>query len=556
MVNNNSIFSTTTTTQSFDRLVGTAAVIGLSLVVVLHSWISSPSEEEDDVIVEEETEEGSNQQQHQQPLHNAAAASPSRRKVNDNKSTTATKSSSWWWPVAILTRRKKKRRKRRMNTHHHDGNNDNIENRHGSPKTNEDSSSCDDGNDGYCDHLGSCDCGSIQFILKGPKHLQPIQSPGRIHYPHIQTSATNFQLLKGEADMRFQYVQEETNNDEEEDYDNNNNNNNTTSGNNNTNGDDTSTIATEHIEKHHVSSLGAHVFCGNCGVHVMHADRSSEELEVNANCLLERKKELQQTSSSAEEEQTKEQQRQQEQIQKQTSSMSSLSTIDGDTTTTITTDPVTLTRSLSQQQHQLNSVSEHELFLGGSAQFWNELDTNQTNISGDNHNSNKSQELEHSQHARTESISSTGEQTHPSSYTTALDTPTYDGDDYSIDGSLLAPSGGGGGGGASVSASLSVNAGLLPPLPPSRLPPLSSTSDSKSVRTLPPWFGERPGYASHPARSVGGGWSVASMETNDLDSVGGESTTTVSPRMRDQMKFYMSRHMKKDKKKSGRSESV
>ena len=334
--------------------------------------------------------------------------------------------------------------------------------------------------------------------------------------------------------MRFQYVQE--NNDEDND-----NNNNTSATNNNGGADDSSTIATEHNEKQHASSMGAHVFCGNCGVHVMHADRSSEELEVNANCLLEE----QEQQSPVEEQQQKKQQ-----IQQQTSSMSSLSTIDGDTTTT---EPITSTRSQQQQQQQqLNSVSEHELFLG-SAQFWGELDNNQSNItSGDK---NKPHELENSQHARTESIASTGEQTHPESYTTMVDTPTYEGDDYSMDGSSSVTQGAmGGGGGASSVASLSVNAGLLPPLPPSRLPPLSSSSDSKSVRTLPPWFGERPGYASHPSRSVGGGWSVASMETNDLDSVGGESTT-VSPRMRDQMKFYMSRHMK-EKKKSERSGSV
>jgi len=506
MVTNNSILSTS---QPLDRLVGTAAVIGLSLAVVLHSWISAPSDEND--VFEEE--EGSNQQFHDG--HNTAA-SPSRRKINGNKST----SSSWWWPVTILTRRKKKRRKR---SRKHDENNDNIANNHptdrdDSHKVNDDSSSY---NEGYCDHLGSCECGSIQFILKGPKHLQPIQSPGRIEYPHVRTSANNFQILKGEADMRFQYVQE-TN---DEDYDNN------TSVNNN-HGDDTSTIATEHNEKHHASSLGAHVFCGNCGVHIMHADRSSEELEVNANCLLEKE---QHKSSSVEKQ---EEQQQKQIIQHQTSSMSSLSTIDVDATTT---DPVTLTRSQSQQQqHQLNSVSEHELFLG-SAQLWGELDNSQSNTSDDN---NKPHELENSQHARTESISSTGGQTHPEIS-----------DDYSIDGSLLAPPGAiGGGGGASSSTALSVSSGLLPPLPPSRLPPLSTSSDSKSVRTLPPWFGERPGYASHPSRSVGGGWSVASMETNDLDSVGGESTT-VSPRMRDQMKFYMSRHMK-DKKRSERSGSL
>lgn len=147
-----------------------------------------------------------------------------------------------------------------------------------------------------------------------------------------------------------------------------------------------------------------------------------------------------------------------------------------------------------------------------------------------------------------------GEQTHPESYTTMLDTPTeagddddHDVDDYSIDGSLsvahslsvMTTGERGGGGGGSFGSS-----GLLPPLPPGRLhPPLSTSSDSRSVRTLPPWFGERPGLAS---RSVGGNWSVASsMEINDLDSVtvAGDAHT-VSPRMRDQMKGFLGRHMK------------
>ncbi len=152
MVNNNSILSTT---QSFDRLVGTAAVIGLSLVVVLHSWISAPSEEDENDVVEEE-QAGSNRQLHDG--HNTAAGPP-RRKVDGSKSTTT--KASWWWPVAILTRRKKKRRKR-TTSKYDDANNDNIANRHDSHKANDDSSSCDEG---YCDHLGSCECGSIQFIV-------------------------------------------------------------------------------------------------------------------------------------------------------------------------------------------------------------------------------------------------------------------------------------------------------------------------------------------------------------------------------------------------------
>ena len=150
---NNSI----STTQSLDRLVGTAAIIGLSLAVVLQ-WLSAPSADENDVF----EEDGSNQQQQEERSRAAdAAASPSRRKVADNNST----SSPWWWPVRILMkRRKKKIRRKRINKD--DDINDNIanhpQNLDESYKTNDDASSCDDG---YCDHLGSCECGSIRFIV-------------------------------------------------------------------------------------------------------------------------------------------------------------------------------------------------------------------------------------------------------------------------------------------------------------------------------------------------------------------------------------------------------
>ena len=428
-----------------------------------------------------------------------------------------------------------------------------------------------------------------QQQLKGPKHLQPIiiqpsslfdnnsdDNNNNIQHPYIKTTADNFQLLQGESDMRFQYVHH--NNDAAHDD------------NGGGGGDDSSTIATEHNyeERHHQSSipsttttttetssvvsLGAHVFCGVCSVQVMYADRSSEELEVNANCLLlhmeeeEEEEEEEHNGTMKEEEQSQHQKQQQQQqtsvMQQQTSSLSSLSTIDGEmvgggggSTADHLVSPNT--------QTQLTSVSEHELFLG-SAEFWGSLDNKNHHMVNDttpsnsstnnNHNTSTTNELHkientrNHKHQRKESISSMGEQTHPESYTTMLDTPTEAGDDdhndvddYSMDGSLsvahslsVMTTGERGGGGSS---------GLLPPLPPGRLhPPLSTSSDSRSVRTLPPWFGERPGFAS---RSVGGNWSVASsMEINDLDSVTGDAHT-VSPRMRDQMKSHLGRHMKK-----------
>ena len=47
---------------------------------------------------------------------------------------------------------------------------------------------------------------------------------------------------------------------------------------------------------------------------------------------------------------------------------------------------------------------------------------------------------------------------------------------------------------------------------------------------------------------ISSNWSVTSFDSNDLDGGvrdEGEMTrkTTISPRMRDQMKYYMSRHM-------------
>jgi hypothetical protein len=277
----------------------------------------------------------------------------------------------------------------------------------------------------------------------------------------------------------------------------------------------------------------------------MHADRSSEQLEVNANCLsLEEK-----SNSSPSPMKVQKQQ----QIQLLAASMSSLSTNDGEAANDL---DATSTRT----QQQLNSVSEHELFLG-SAQFWGSLGNSDEPTSTSSNNCKPHESLQNDNtrhHQRMESLSSLmGAQTHIEPNTNMLDTPTDVGDDYSMDGSSSFAIPGRGRGATSLSIT---TMGMLPPLPPpsSRLPPLSSSSslsESRSVRTLPPWFGERPRHTSHqPSRSVGGGWSIASMETNDLDSVGGDDSMrqwTVSPSVRDQMKFYLDRHQNKESEKMG-----
>ena len=94
---------------------------------------------------------------------------------------------------------------------------------------------------------------------------------------------------------------------------------------------------------------------------------------------------------------------------------------------------------------------------------------------------------------------------------------------------------------ASASAHDRSNRTGLPPLPPSRIP-----SSDRSAKTLPPRLGERSYGSFRGVRGGsinGSGWSVASMESNDLDGVDDVEQTTISPRMRDQMKKYLGRHI-------------
>lgn len=172
----------------------------------------------------------------------------------------------------------------------------------------------------------------------------------------------------------------------------------------------------------------------------------------------------------------------------------------------------------------IETVSENEPFLG-SARFLESLD-------GDRNNNSI---------PRKESLSS--DPTQPESYSTAM---MAECDDLSMGSSSLT--------GASVThhlSSLSVASGTasvnhdrtdrsgLPPLPPSRVPP-----SDRSIKTLPPRFAERPGYATavRGRGAASSSWSVASIETTDLDGADA-GNTTISPSMRDQMKKYMRRHM-------------
>eukprot|EP00571_Detonula_confervacea_P005465 CAMPEP_0172316508 /NCGR_PEP_ID=MMETSP1058-20130122/28486_1 /TAXON_ID=83371 /ORGANISM="Detonula confervacea, Strain CCMP 353" /LENGTH=433 /DNA_ID=CAMNT_0013030829 /DNA_START=252 /DNA_END=1553 /DNA_ORIENTATION=- len=426
------------TQQTVDRIVGTAAVIGLSIIFV--RWLSNPPS-----MLEEE-------------------------KCKKNR-----KQYSWmpsWWPVIAIQRWDKRNRSEK----------DGAEDEQHVEKLGND--------DGEYAHQGSCHCGSIKFVLKGQRRLRAVDSPGKIRYPHVPTAANKFQLLCGESNMRFYYEDDN---------------------------DDSSSITFDHAGEERNDSKqasGAHVFCGSCGVHVFHADRSSGELEVNANCLdgLETKLVFSEQSSSGLSSITNNI-KQQGKLTPLSRSQSSLSsTLEAENANDV---------EQRAKNATIETVSENEPFLG-SARFLESLDDNRNNSI-----------------PRKQSLSS--DPTQSESYSTIMMT---EGDDSSMGSSSIT--------GASMTfhhSSLSVASGAasaydrtnrtgLPPLPPSRIP-----SSDRSVKTLPPRFGERLGYTSGGVMGgVGSSWSVASIETNDLDGAD-VGKTTISPRMRDQMKKYMGRHM-------------
>ncbi|KAL7555201.1 hypothetical protein ACHAWF_018862 [Thalassiosira exigua] len=441
------------TQQTVDRIVGTAAIIGLSVVFV--RWLSNSSSS------------------------HRSAPTPDGKQCKKSREEKYSRI-PWWWPVLALRRSNDQRRGE-------------------SPSKDRRNNESEIENDAEYEHRGSCTCGSIEFALRGPSQLQTVESPGKIRHPHIPMSADRFQLRQGESEMRFYY--EET--------------------------DDSSSITFEQAgEERNIvkEASGAIGFCGTCGVHILHADRTSGALEVNANCLHGGKTKLI--------------------YREQPSDLSSISMKQQGKSTPLQRSPSSLSSNLeaengnSSEQPAKNSgietVSETEPFLGPGRLFEERLD--------EKHNNGI---------PRKESVSS--DPTQPESFSS---TNLVENDDSSMGSSSVT--------GASMllhHSTLSAASGAasyvradrkgLPPLPPSRisssdrLPPSKIPSD-RSVQTLPPWLGERPRYSPRAAGSVGGsGWSVASMESSDLNSAEELGKTTISPRMRDQMKKYMGRHMQK-----------
>eukprot|EP00581_Thalassiosira_minuscula_P015138 CAMPEP_0183712964 /NCGR_PEP_ID=MMETSP0737-20130205/7987_1 /TAXON_ID=385413 /ORGANISM="Thalassiosira miniscula, Strain CCMP1093" /LENGTH=434 /DNA_ID=CAMNT_0025941705 /DNA_START=411 /DNA_END=1715 /DNA_ORIENTATION=+ len=366
----------------------------------------------------------------------------------------------------------------------------------------------DDHNEEY-EHQGSCHCSSIIFVLRGPQRLKAVDSPGKIRYPHIQTSADRFRLIRGESDMRFYYEEDKN--------------------------DDSSSITFDHVVieeqqqrsdnsiSRQESALGAHVFCGNCGVHVFHADRTTGELEVNANCLdsgddttILRSENTSSFGDGGPYSIAFKKQGKRAPLSR--SSHSSLSS-------TMENAESNNVEKLANKNLTIETVSETEPYLG-SATSTNNLDQQQQHKTSSipRKESCSSDPTANSESYSATMIATEGEDSSMgSSSITGASAPLY----HTLQSA------------ASFGGDGMDRARALPPLPPSRM-----SSSDRSVKTLPAQFGER---RYTPRGGVGGGggvsssWSLASMESNDLD---GDHVrkSTISPKMRDQMKKYMQKY--------------
>ncbi|KAL3808787.1 hypothetical protein ACHAXA_011171 [Cyclostephanos tholiformis] len=427
----------------------------------------------------------------------------------------------WWWPVIAMRRWNERNNNNRISENNN--NERKIAHDDGQVLGSEDSANGNDkvdvDDDGMDLHQGSCHCGSIKFVLRGPRCLRAVDSPGKIRYPHIIISAGMFQLISGGDRMRFYYDDIIGAADDDP-----------SSSSSSSSSIEFSDRAGEGRRNDDDAAanqaLGAHGFCENCGVHVFHADRSSGNLEVNANCL-DGGMVVGARPARGE----------------QSASLSAVSYVKNNSNNA-TVAQLRQSQPGTGDVGEIAGVSAIEItapentsFLGGSACLPNRLDYSCL----DNPVSRK------------ESLSS--EPTQPESYSTAI--MMAEGDDSSLGSSLSVITG------AYFishhSSHISVESGSASAhahdrpdraggRPPSHPPPSSRiTSSDRSVRTLPPRLGEQrsrycPGGGSVGGSIIGSGWSVASNESNDLDGSDMEQTA-ITPRMRDQMKKYLGRHI-------------
>jgi hypothetical protein len=256
-------------------------------------------------------------------------------------------------------------------------------------------------------------------------------------------------------------------------------------------------------------SSGAHGFCGNCGVHVLRApSRSSEDLEINANCLEDGGKASYVDVNANHAAPI---------LRSSTSSLTSNGAEGG-------MDHRIVQDQGNVRSNAIQTVNENEALLGGHAYFWESLNDRPPPPEPyvphliANASKNESHSI-HDAQPLTQSVTESDDYSMGSSSLTATSSLHV----------LSVASGG-------VGISSTHNRAGLPPLHPS----------SGSIKTLPPRFGEPRRTRHGGGRSLGPGldssWSIASMEPHDLDEETEKSNVSLN-----QMKYYMSRHMAKEK---------
>ena len=260
----------------------------------------------------------------------------------------------------------------------------------------------------------------------------------------------------------------------------------------------------QHNNRTQQQSSGAHGFCVNCGVHILRApSRSSEDLEINANCLEDGGKPSPDRKGHA--------------------SLSQRSPTAGN-------EDKTMFDEGKVRTNPIETVNEDEQLLGGFVNFWESLDDRPVPPEP-----YESKFIPSETKERSDSI----QNSHP------LTQSVTESDDYSMGSSSLHTA-------TSSLHMLSVASGHVgvsssnsraghPPLPP---------SSGMSAKTLPPKFSQTQRTRYGGGRSVGAGksnWSIASMESQELMNADSDKSNTVTSERMNQMKYYMSRHMAKKK---------
>lgn len=359
-------------------------------------------------------------------------------------------------------------------------------------------------------------------------------------------------------------------------------------------------------------SCGAHAFCGNCGVHILRApSQDSDILEINANCLEDDHDNGQEPTYDGRVEQ--EENEMMRRPTASTIAHNNFETVsENEPLSWETNENFMSTARENDSEHAAFTTTTdfYQSFWESLVDDGRSNTYNLSNRSSINSNSNipRKESISSTSYTHPESYAATNESDSAAALF-AAHSSVAESDDYSMGSSSITAASmtlGGGisshnghgahsghsGGIASTTGSVSgsVN-GSIHGNGPFYNGSSAHVGSDRSVKTMPPrWMDEtasvgsvnsqnmpftmgerslrgrygaitsnsRSGRLLSGAHSVGGAgilgssWSVSSLEPNDLDgdvSALGGSTMTVSPRMRDQMKKYMGRHMGRGVKK-------